>query len=151
VERVPFKWAWSRFAVAFTPAFTSALLLGALFADVEGGTATLVLQRVTCLVLGVASAVLTVRIVRQGVFTDHHCVEIRNIFSTKRVAWSDIQRFEPPAAYGKVRKPGMLAVLKNGTTISASAVQRGRLEGPGGTDAVVAFMNRELDLRSGRQ
>ncbi len=148
MTRVPFKWAWSRYIIAIFPGFVASMLFGALFATVEGGTVLLVAQRVSCAVGGVVSATIALRFSRFGVLVSDETLEIRNVFSTRRLRWSDVVSFTPPAEYGTLRKAGMRVNLRTGESVSVTAISRGMLEGDSGTRDFVERMNLLLQQHS---
>jgi len=140
MTRVPFRWAWSRFVMAGFYGFVFLLVFGALFAQVEGGTELLVLQRLSCTVGSLLLAAIVVRCVRLGVFVNSEAVEVRNVLTTQRALWGDIVSIAPPAEYGTVRKAGLLITTADGREISATAMGRGIFEGPAGADEVVGYL-----------
>jgi len=150
VERVPFRYSWSRWVLVAFWGFIWSLLAGAMFASFEGGAVLQVGARVlegSCLV---ALGWIIVRLTRMGVFVDQEYVQFRNVLRTTTARWSDIERFEPPAGYGQVRKAGLIARLEGGRTISATAVGRGPIEGPGAAEAVTDHLNRLLATHGNR-
>jgi Bacterial PH domain len=124
--------------------FILSLLFGALFAKVEGGLFLLILQRVACSLGCLALLWVIARLARMGIFTSDDGVVFRNVFRTEHAPWSAIAVFEPPMPYGTWRKAGLHARLTDGTTISATAVARGLIEGPGSAQDVTDYLNSLL-------
>lgn len=123
----------------------SAFPLGGLLANVDGGVALLVLQRVVCGLLVIVGAWLAVRCARIGVFYDDDSLLVRNVLREHSVMWTDVASFDAPAEYGTVRNAGLLVHLKNGEVISATAIARGRFESSKSSDEATEFLTVLLE------
>lgn len=145
VERVPFGFAWARWAQVGFWGFIWALIFGALFASFEGPPGFQVAARIgEAVVLGALGWII-VRLARIGIFIDDQQIEFRNVFRTERARWSDVAAFEPPASYGALTKAGLIARLKDGASLSATGVVRGPLEGPSAAQATTDHLNSLLE------
>ncbi len=83
-----------------------------------------------------------VRTVSLRVVLRHDDLEIRNLWRTHRLAWSDITDVAPPK-YGHIRRAGLCVSTRTGKVVSASALIQGRLDPSGrGAHATAAIAQR---------
>lgn len=93
-----------------------------------------------------ASAWVTVRVFRQGVFALPDRLVVRNIMRTFDIPWSDIHEIDPPKQYGLGRDLGIQIRLKDGSTRAANLFAAGPYNRPEFADEVVSRL-RELHAR----
>jgi hypothetical protein len=71
---------------------------------------------------------------------------VRNILRTYRIAWTDIQRIDPPPPYGRFRNAGIVIDLNDGRRMYANLYSRGPISRNTFGDDVVGQL-RELQTR----
>lgn len=107
-------------------------------------------QQLVCGLLALATAMLIVGILRQGVWVDRDGVTVRNVFRRYRLAWVDIAAIEPPPSYGAWRNAGIQIVLRSGERVSASLYAAGPFNRPTFADEAVSALRRGLEASRGR-
>jgi hypothetical protein len=83
-------------------------------------------------------------ILRSGIRVSTEGLVIRNPWRTQRIEWSDIAAIDPPAAYGKLWKTGILVTRRDGSTVSASLYSAGPLNRRSFADDVVSQLRQDL-------
>ena len=102
-------------------------------------------QIVVLVALAVAMLWLTIRLVRAGVFISGEGVTFRNFLRTRYLRWDEIQQFEPPAPYGRLRNAGLRASLLTGRVVYSSVYGTGPFTRRGFADDIVIQLNGLLD------
>ena len=98
---------------------------------------------VGCLVLALG-VTLAVRIQRMAIVSSPGRITIRGVWATRTVAASEIVRFEPPRAYGALRRTGLRVVLTSGRVLYADAFNKGPIDDDAVGVAESAELNRWL-------
>lgn len=96
-----------------------------------------------------ASTFVTYGAFRSGVLVEPGWVTNRRMLWTNRVPANDIARFEPPPAYGTVRRTGIRIVLHDGSIISAAAFAKGKVDNDSLGVAECAELNTWLETQRG--
>jgi hypothetical protein len=134
-------------AVSAIVAIALATLAGAGIAVAVGsllvGDTTVATVAMLEVILVVPFALLLWRQSRLCLEADATGIRVTNYFSTFRVPWRSVQRFEAPSD-----SVGIRAILRDGTSLKASAVQKPRvtawLHAPSHADAAVRELNKWL-------
>jgi hypothetical protein len=96
--------------------------------------------------------VLAFRLYRRAVVVTPGRVVLRELFFSRVLAASEIERFDPPGPRGVLRQTGLRLTLRDGRTRCAHAFAASQLDGPGLGVAESAELNRWLEAqRHGRQ
>jgi hypothetical protein len=96
-----------------------------------------------CVIIGLG-VTLAVRIDRIAIVSSPGRITIRGVWASRSGAASEIVRFEPPRAYGALRRTGLRVVLTSGRVLSADAFSKGPLDDDAVGVAEAAELNQWL-------
>jgi hypothetical protein len=88
---------------------------------------------------------ITYGAIRSGILVEPGRMTNRRMLTTNRVSSRDIARFEPPPAYGAIRRTGIRIVLFDGRVLSATAFTKGKMDNDSVGVAECAELNAWLE------